>query len=579
MSEKYLKFGTGGLRGIMGPATNQMNMNTIRRATKGLANYIVSLGRQADGVVIGHDTRMNSREFALEAAGVLLADGIKVYLFDRCTPTPEISFAIRQKKAVAGIVITASHNAKEYNGYKVYWEDGGQITSPHDKNIMAEVEKVEHVENVQVIDVSACAQILVSGKASEELKSTMALFEKLGEDIEETYVSTIQKTVESLINVKSGEKDLKIAYTPLHGTGLYPVSKVLKNNGFTNVYFEPAQSVQDGTFPTVGYPNPESAKAWDLGLKFAKEVDADVVFATDPDADRVGMYVKDTASGKYIWFTGNMAGVLVGEYILREGKYLQKFQTNLSNQEKGSLDLSLACLCNENDTCDKKNTIVRTIVTSKMLDVIAKRYDVDVLETLTGFKYIGEQIRWFEENCDRNFVYGFEESCGCLLGDYVRDKDGVAAVLMLCEMAQNLKHEGRTLWDYMQEIYAEYGYYLEQQKTIAFEGEDGAEKMSQIMDQIRVNTPKAIGEFQVNAFRDYKSGTRMLLDTGKEEILTLPKSNVMYFELNDEAWCCIRPSGTEPKLKMYFGVVGDSQSNAIDKAKAMEDAFVDLFFS
>ncbi len=536
MSEKYLKFGTGGLRGIMGPATNQMNMNTIRRATKGLANYIVSLGRQSDGVVIGHDTRMNSREFALEAAGVLMADGVKVYVFDRFTPTPEISYAIRQKKAVAGIVITASHNAKEYNGYKVYWEDGGQITPPHDKNIMAEVEKVTDIDAVQV-------------------KQVEELYHVLSDDMEDAYVAEIQKTVSSLISVSEGVKDLKIAYTPLHGTGLYPVSKVLKNNAFSNVYLEPAQSVQDGTFPTVGYPNPESEKAWELGLKFAKEVDADVVFATDPDADRVGMYVKDNKSGEYIWFTGNMTGVLVGEYILREGKFLSAKKNDIK----------------------RKNTIVRTIVTSKMLDIIAKRYEVDMLETLTGFKYIGEQIRWFEEKEDRNYVYGFEESCGCLLGDYVRDKDGVAAVLMLCEMAQNLKNQGLTLWDRMQSVYEEYGYYLEKQKTIAFEGEDGAEKMSQIMDQIRSNTPKEIGVFQVYGFRDYKAGKRLLLDSGVEENLTLPKSNVMYFELNDNAWCCIRPSGTEPKLKMYFGVVGSSQSDAIEKAQAMEDAFITLF--
>ena len=540
MSEKYLKFGTGGLRGIMGPATNQMNTNTIRRATKGLANYIISLGRQGDGVVIGYDTRMNSRAFAYDAAGVLLAAGIKVYVFDRCTPTPEISFAIRQKKAVAGIVITASHNAKEYNGYKVYWEDGGQITPPHDKNIMAEVDKVTDVNQVQTVAI----------------EESNALYHVIGEAIETAYVKTIRETVDSLIEVAEGEKDIKIAYTPLHGTGLYPVSKVLKDNGFTSVFLEPAQSVQDGSFPTVSYPNPESNKAWELGLAFAKEVDADVVFATDPDADRVGMYVKDTISGEYIWFTGNMAGVLVGEYILKEGKYRQKFAA-----------------------LDKKDTMVRTIVTSKMLDAIAAKYDVEILETLTGFKYIGEQIRWFEERGDRNYVYGFEESCGCLLGDYVRDKDGVAAVLMLCEMAQNLKQKGLTLWDYMKSIYETYGYCVEKQKTIAFEGEDGAYKMSQIMEQIRANTPMKIGTWKVHAFRDYQAGTRMDFNTKVEEKLTLPKSNVMYFELSEGAWCCVRPSGTEPKLKMYFGVNGSSQTEAAERAKAMEEAFVSLFFA
>lgn len=539
MSEKYLKFGTGGLRGTMGPATNQMNMNTIRRATQGLANYILSVDRAEDGVVIGHDTRMNSREFAIEAAGVLIANGIKVYLFDRCTPTPEISYAIRQKKAVAGIVITASHNAKEYNGYKVYWEDGGQITPPHDKNIMAEVEKITHPESVEAADMDA---IVASG-----------LYESLSEDMEDAYVSEILSVVDSLMDTSRERKDIKIAYTPLHGTGLYPVQKVLERSGFTNIYLEPAQSVQDGTFPTVSYPNPESEKAWKLGLAFAKEVDADVIFATDPDADRVGMYVKDAKSGEYIWFNGNMAGVLVGEYILSQKKKLVSI-------DEGKIP-----------------TMVRTIVTSKMLDCIAAGYGVDMLETLTGFKYIGEQIRWFEENQDRSYVYGFEESCGCLLGDYVRDKDGVAAVLILCEMAQALKDEGKTLWDRMLAVYEQYGYCLEKQKTIAFEGEDGAEKMAAIMDQIRKDTPSTIGDFKVLGFRDYKVGTRKDMTNGQEEMLTLPKSNVMYFELNDSAWCCIRPSGTEPKLKMYFGVTGESQTDAQNKADDLEKSFVTLF--
>lgn len=566
MSEKYLKFGTGGLRGTMGPATNQMNMNTIRRATQGLANYILSLGRETDGVVIGHDTRMNSRAFAIEAAGVLIANQIKVYLFDRCTPTPEISYAIRQKKAVAGIVITASHNAKEYNGYKVYWEDGGQITPPHDKNIMAEVEKITDVEGISVVDMEPviAAKIEKVAIADKELKKAVELYEYLDEKLEDDYVSEILAVVDALMDVSKGTKDLKIAYTPLHGTGLYPVQKVLERSGFTNVYLEPAQSVQDGAFPTVSYPNPESEKAWDLGLKFAKEVGADVVFATDPDADRVGMYVKDTKSGEYIWFTGNMAGVLVGEYVLSQKKHIALRQ---SQTQEG-------CFV---QTKQRKPTMVRTIVTSKMLDDIAAGYGVDMLETLTGFKYIGEQIRWFEERKDRSYVYGFEESCGCLLGDYVRDKDGVAAVLMLCEMAQVLKEDGKTLWDRMLAIYEQYGYCIEKQKTINFEGEEGAQKMSRIMDQIRTNTPFEIGNFKVCAFRDYKIGVRKDMTTGNEEILTLPKSNVMYFELNDKAWCCIRPSGTEPKLKMYFGVSGKNQTDAQNKANTLEESFVKLF--
>lgn len=547
MSEKYLKFGTGGLRGIMGPAINQMNMNTVRRATQGLANYIISLGRQADGVAIGHDTRMNSREFALEAAGCLVANGIQVYLFDQCAPTPEISYAIRQKKAVAGIVITASHNAKEYNGYKVYWDDGGQITPPHDKNIMAEVDKIENVDTVPVVDKDTLA-------ASE-------LYHVIGEEMEDAYAAEIQRVVSSLISVSDEEKNLKIAYTPLHGTGLHPVCKLLKNSGFENVYLEPSQSIQDGTFPTVGYPNPESEKAWELGIKFAKEVDADVVFATDPDADRVGMYVKNTKTDEYIWFTGNMAGVLIGEYILSQGKWY-----DIAKQKAAEWKVDQV-----------RPTMVRTIVTSKMLDSIAREYDVDMLETLTGFKYIGEQIRWFEEKQDRVFVYGFEESCGCLLGDYVRDKDGVAAVLMLCEMAQALKDKGLSLWDRMQMLYDTYGYVEEKQKTINFEGEDGAEKMNHIMNQIRLNTPSVIGSFKVYGFRDYKTGKRKDLISGIEEDITLPKSNVMYLELDNNAWCCIRPSGTEPKLKMYFGVIGESQLDAEAKAIELEQSFMAVF--
>ena len=531
---RQLEFGTGGLRGVIGAGTNRMNIYTVRQATQGLANYITSQSGQDKGVAIAFDSRIMSPEFAREAALTLNANGIKAYLFESLRPTPELSFAVRKLGCIAGIVITASHNPREYNGYKVYWEDGAQITPPHDKNILAEVAKVTEFSMIKTMDYDEAV--------------SKGLLTVIGSDIDDAYMEELKKQSIHPEMIKEVSKDIKIVYTPLHGTGNIPVRRVLKELGFEQVYIVKEQEEPDGTFPTVAYPNPEDAKAWELALKHAKEVDADIVIATDPDADRLGVYAKDTNTGEYVSFTGNMSGSLIAEYILRE--------KTLKN------------------TMPENPAIVETIVTTDMLKAIAAEYKTELIEVLTGFKYIGEQIKLFEENNTFNYVFGMEESYGCLAGTYARDKDACVAVMMLCEVAAYYKLKKMTLCDAMNDMYKKYGYYKEGLATITKKGMDGAKEIENIMSDKRSNPPTAIGEYKVLKVRDYLKDTITDMSTGDTEPTGLPKSNVIYYELENNAWCCIRPSGTEPKIKYYFGVKGASVEDAEKRLEGLKAALM-----
>ena len=511
-----------------------MNIYTVRQATQGLANYIISQNGQEKGVTIAYDSRIMSPEFADEAALCLNANGIKAYVFESLRPTPELSFAVRELSCIAGIVITASHNPREYNGYKVYWEDGAQITPPHDKNILAEVAKVTSFDQVKTMD--------------KEAAKAAGLYQVIGSEIDDKYMEQLKKQSIHPEIIKAVAKEIKIVYTPLHGTGNLPVRRVLKELGFENVYVVPEQELPDGNFPTVSYPNPESPKAFELALALAKKVDADIVLATDPDADRLGVYAKDTKTGEYVSFTGNMSGMLIAEYILRERK--------------------------ANGTLPANGALVETIVTTDMAKVIAKAYGVKLIEVLTGFKFIGEQIKFFEQQNTYEYVFGLEESYGCLAGTYARDKDACVAVMMLCEVASWCKSKGITLWDAMVDLYEKYGFYKEGLETMTLKGMDGAAQIQAMMTKMRENAPKKIGDHEVLALRDYKNDVRTDLATGKTEPTGLPNSNVLYYELSDGAWCCVRPSGTEPKIKFYFGVVGTSLEDSAEKLEALKNAML-----
>lgn len=534
---RNLEFGTGGLRGVIGAGTNRMNIYTVRQATQGLANYIISQNGQDKGVAIAYDSRIMSPEFSDEAALCLNANGIKTYRFTSLRPTPELSFALRELGCIAGIVVTASHNPREYNGYKVYWEDGAQVTPPHDTNIMDEVAKVTSFDMVKTMEKDAAV--------------AAGLYHEIGEEIDDKYMVELKKQSIHPEIIKEMAQDITIVYTPLHGTGNIPVRRVLKELGFEKVYVVKEQELPDGNFPTVSYPNPESPKAFELALKLAKEVDADIVLATDPDADRLGVYCKDTKTGEYVSFTGNMSGMLIAEYILSERK-----ATN---------------------TMPENPAMVESIVTTDMAKAIAAAYGVELIEVLTGFKFIGEQIRLFEENHSHNYVFGLEESYGCLTGTYARDKDACVAVMMLCEVASWYKKQGKTLWDAMIDMYEKYGYYKEGQEPIELKGKDGAEKIQQMMFGARESFPETMGEYKVLAVRDYMTDTRKDMVTGEVGSTGLPKSNVIYYELDNQSWCCVRPSGTEPKIKFYFGVKGNSFRDAEDKYEGLKKAMLSYY--
>lgn len=525
-----LEFGTAGLRGIIGAGTNRMNMYTVRKATQGLANYIIKAGFANKGVAIAYDSRRMSPEFADEAALCLCANGIKAYVFESLRPTPELSFAVRKLNCIAGINITASHNPPEYNGYKVYWEDGAQITPPHDNGIMDEVKAVTDYNTVKTMDKNDAKEA--------------GLYEVIGAEIDDAYIAELKKQVIHEDCIKQVADQIKIVYTPLHGTGNIPARRVLKEIGFDNVYVVPEQELPDGEFPTVSYPNPEAEEAFTLALKLAKEKDADLVLATDPDADRLGVYVKDTKSGEYIPMTGNMSGCLLADYEISQRK-----------EKDGSLPADGA--------------LIKTIVTSNMADAIAKYYGINLIEVLTGFKFIGQQILGFENNNNGTYLFGFEESYGCLIGTHARDKDAIVATMALCEAAAYYKTKGMTLWDALVELYDRYGYYKDDVQAVTMKGIEGLEKIQQIMNTLRTNPPTQVGEYKVLSARDYKLDTIKDLTTGEVKPTGLPSSNVLYYDLSDNAWLCVRPSGTEPKVKFYYGIVGTSLEDANAKSAAL----------
>lgn len=526
---KELEFGTAGLRGVIGAGTNRMNIYTVRKTTQGLANYIAAVNGQEKGVAIAHDSRRMSPEFAKEAALCLAANGVKAYIFDSLRPTPELSYAVRKLGCIAGINITASHNPPEYNGYKVYWEDGAQITPPHDSGIMAEVQKVTDYNTVKTMD--------------EETAKAAGLFQVIGKEVDDAYIEELKSQVIHMDAIKAMAKELKIVYSPLHGTGNIPARRVLKELGFEQVYVVKEQELPDGEFPTVSYPNPEADEAFELGLKLAKEMDADLVLATDPDADRLGVRVKDK-NGEYHTLTGNMSGCLLADYELGQRKAV-------------------------NGSLPQDGAMISTIVTTNMAAAIAKYYGVKFIEVLTGFKYIGQQILGFETSGVGSYLFGFEESYGCLIGTHARDKDAIVATMALCEAAAYYKTKDMTLWDAMIEMYERYGYYKDDIQSITLKGIEGLAQIQTILENLRKNPPAEIGGYKVLSARDYKADTIVDMETKEVKATGLPSSNVLYYDLTDDAWVCVRPSGTEPKIKIYYGVKGSSLTDADEKSAAL----------
>ena len=527
---KELEFGTAGLRGIIGAGSNRMNKYTVGKATQGLSNYIIKQKGENRGVAIAYDSRRKSDEFSKQAALVLNANGIKTYLFDSLRPTPELSYAVRKLGCIAGIVVTASHNPPEYNGYKVYWEDGAQIVSPIDKGIIDEVNAISDFGMIKTMDI-------------EEAKQK-DLYHIIKPEVDDCYIEELKKLVLNPEAIKEQAEHLKIVYTPLHGTGNVPVQRILKELGFKQVFIVKEQELPDEEFPTVSYPNPEDPKAFTLALELAKKVDADVVLANDPDADRLGVYVKDTSSGDYIQFNGNMTGNLLAEYILSQKKAKNMLPDN--------------------------GAVIKTIVSSNLTDAIANYYGVKLFSTLTGFKNIAKIVRDFEQNNSYDCLFSYEESYGCIIGTHARDKDGIVAVMAVCEAAAYYKKQGLTLWDQMINIYKKYGYYKESQISITLKGSEGAEQIKKMMENMRNNPPSNIGEYTVISVGDYDKQVITNTKTGKTENTNLPKSNVLYYDLDKNAWCCVRPSGTEPKIKFYMGVCGTSIEDAKEKISNFE---------
>ena len=532
---KELEFGTAGLRGVIGAGTNRMNKYTVGKATQGLANYIKKQGLQDKGVAISYDSRHMSPEFSKQTALILNANGIKTYLFEKLSPVPELSFAVRELGAAAGVMITASHNPPKYNGYKVYWSDGSQIVAPVDKDIINEVRAIENYSDIQTID--------------EETAKAQGLFNIVGKEMDDKYIEVIKKHVLNPEIVREQGKELKVVYTPLHGTGTRLIKRVFEELGFEHLYVVPEQAEPDGDFPTVDYPNPEDKAAFKMALDLAEKVDADLVLANDPDADRLGIFAKDTKTGEYKEYTGNMSALLIAEYRLSQMK------------EKGILP--------------NNGMIIKTIVSSNLTDEIAKEYNLELIEVLTGFKFIGEQMKIAEETGTRKYVFGFEESYGCLIGEYARDKDGISAVLALCEAAAYYRTKGITLWDQMINIYETYGYFKETQVSIVMEGAEGAEQIKKMMSDLREKEPATqIGKYKVLTFKDIEQDIQKDMVTGEVTKTGLPKSNVLYYALENNCWCCVRPSGTEPKIKLYMGIKANSMEEADKNLEELKEAMV-----
>ena len=533
---KELEFGTAGLRGIIGAGTNRMNKYTVGKATQGLANYILEQGTQDKGVAISYDSRRMSKEFSLQTALIFCANGIKAYLFENLRPVPELSFAVRELKCTAGVMITASHNPPKYNGYKVYWDDGSQIVSPRDTEI---IEKVRNVKDFGTIK-----------SISKEEAIEKGLLNIVGPEMDEKYIKVLKDHILNPEIMKEQGKKLRVVYTPLHGTGNTIAEKLLKELGMKNVYVVPEQKDPDGEFPTVDYPNPEDPNAFKLALELAKKVDADVVLATDPDADRLGIYAKDVKTGEYMNYTGNMSALLIAEYRISQMK--------------------------EKVILPSNGMFITTIVSSELAKAIAKYYGLECIEVLTGFKNIGAVMRKADENHDKKYVFGFEESYGCLIGDYARDKDGIAAVMALCEAACYYASKGKTLWDAMIDIYEKYGYYKETQVSIVREGVQGAQEIKDMMTKMRETDIESIGKYKVLVFKDVEKDIVKDMKTGEISKTELPKSNVLYYELEENSWCCIRPSGTEPKIKLYMGVKGNTEKEAEEKLAELKEAMLKI---
>ncbi len=533
---KELEFGTAGLRGIIGAGTNRMNKYTVGKATQGLANYILEQGTQNKGVAISYDSRHMSKEFSMQTALILCANGIKAYLFENLRPVPELSYTIRNLGCTAGIMITASHNPPKYNGYKVYWNDGSQIISPMDKEIINKVRNVKNFNKIKTI--------------TKEEAIKMDLLHFIGTEMDDKYINTLKNLILNPEIVKEQGKKLKVVYTPLHGTGNTIAERLLKEIGMENVYVVPEQKNPDGDFPTVDYPNPEDKKAFKLALELANKVDADVVLATDPDADRLGIYAKDKKTNEYKSYTGNMSALLIAEYRISQMK--------------------------EKNILPQNGIFITTVVSSELAKAIAKNYNLECIEVLTGFKNIGAVMKKAEETGDKKYVFGFEESYGCLIGDYARDKDGISAVMALCEAACYYNSKGKTLWDAMIDIYEKYGYYEEAQVSIVKEGPEGAQAIKDMMTKMRNSDIKKIGEYNVIKFKDIEKDIIKDVKTGEITKTGLPKSNVLYYELEDDNWCCIRPSGTEPKIKLYMGVKKSSSIEAEKKLEELKQAMIEV---
>lgn len=527
-----LEFGTAGLRGVIGAGINRMNIYTVRRATQGLADYILEQGGAERGVAIAYDSRRMSPEFSDEAARTLAANGIKAYRFESLRPTPELSFAVRELGCIAGINITASHNPPEYNGYKVYWEDGAQFTPPHDKGVTEKVMAITDLSSVKTM--------------SREEAEASGLYVTIGAEIDDKYIAQVKAQVVNQAAIDRMQDQISIVYTPLHGTGNIPARRVMKELGFKHVYVVPEQELPDGNFPTVSYPNPEAEEAFELGLKLAKEKNADLVLATDPDADRLGVYVKDDKSGEYIPLTGNMSGALLCDYVLSQ------------KQANGQIPAD--------------GQVVKSIVTTNLVDAVAAHYGAELIEVLTGFKWIGKQILKNEQEGKGTYLFGMEESYGCLIGSYARDKDAISATAALCEAAAYYKEKGMTLWDAMIAMYEKYGYYKDAVQAISLKGIEGLEKIQKIMEYFRNNTPAEFAGSKVLSVRDYKADTIRDMVSGGEKPTGLPSSNVLYYDLEDQAWLCVRPSGTEPKIKFYYGVKGTSLADADEKSEKLGQA-------
>lgn len=531
---KDLEFGTGGLRGIIGAGTNRLNIYTVSKATQGFANYIIKQGEEAvkKGVAIAFDSRRMSPEFAEITALVLNGNGIKTYIYPSLRPTPMLSFAVRELNCTGGVVITASHNPPEYNGYKVYWADGGQVPYPRDEAIIEEVNAVTDFHTIK------------TANKDEAVKA--GLFNVIGEEVDEAFDKNVLAQIVNPEIIKE-QHDLKIVYTPIHGSGNKPVRRVLKKAGFENVTVVPEQELPDSEFTTVGYPNPENPAVFELAIKLAEKIDADIILGTDPDCDRVGAVVK-TKDGSYTVLTGNMTGTLICNYIC---------------SQKAKLG-----------TLPKNGALVSTIVSSEMTKAIAKKYNLAYFDVLTGFKYIGEKIKEFEQTGEYQYVFGFEESYGCLSGTYARDKDAVVASLLICEMAAYYKSRGMSLYDGLMELYDTYGVYKEIIHSITLKGIEGIENMKKIMDTLRKDAPSEIAGVKVTETRDYLEDKIVDVATGKVSPTNLPKSNVLYFTLADNTWFCVRPSGTEPKIKIYFGTKADTVENAEKKIATAQDGIM-----